>query len=91
MDFVEIADVMKQLVVPIVTLSSLGFGYILKNYIPMDNKHIPAIMAVSGIVFTILIKGYVSFEDTIVAGALSGLASTGLHQAFSSFINKEDN
>ena len=70
---------------------SLIFGYLLKNYIPMDNKHIPVIMATTGMIISVVLNGYVSFEATILTGALSGLASTGLHQVFKQYIeNKND-
>mgnify|MGYP001385363941 CR=1 FL=1 len=65
---------------------SLIFGYILKNYIPLDNKHIPAVMAGLGIGLAFVLNGYVSFEVTVLGGALSGLASTGLHQVFHQYI-----
>lgn len=68
----------------------LIFGYLLKNYIPLDNKHIPVIMATTGVVIALVLNGYVSFEATILTGALSGLASTGLHQVFHQYINNKD-
>lgn len=84
-------ELLQQLVMPLTVLVCLIVGYVLKNYIPLDNKHIPLIMALCGVISTLAIhKGYVSFEITIIGGALSGLASTGLHQAFSQYINKED-
>lgn len=70
----------------------LIFGSILNNYVDMDNKHIPLIMAVSGVVISVALNGFIDFETTILAGALSGLASTGLHQVFHQYIkgNQEE-
>lgn len=68
---------------------SLIFGYILNNYIDMDNKHIPLIMAVTGVLINVAINGYVGFEETILVGSLSGLASTGLHQVFHQYIKAD--
>ena len=65
---------------------SLIFGYILKNYIDMDNKHIPLIMAITGVLISVALNGYVGFEVTVLGGAMSGLASTGLHQVFHQYI-----
>ena len=65
------------------------FGYILNNYIPMDNKHIPLIMAITGVLISVALNGYVGFEETVLSGALSGLASTGLHQVFHQYIKAE--
>mgnify|MGYP001164607272 FL=1 len=83
-------ELLQQLVMPLTVLGCLVIGYVLKNYIALDNKHIPLIMALCGILITVAINGYVSVEVTVIGGALSGLASTGLHQAFSQYINKED-
>lgn len=69
---------------------ALIFGYILNNYIPLDNKHIPLIMAVTGIFISVALNGYVDFETTILSGALNGLASTGFHQVFHQYIKAED-
>ena len=70
---------------------ALIFGYILNNYINMDNKHIPLIMAITGILISVAINGYIDFEQTILVGSLSGLASTGLHQVFHQYIKSEKN
>lgn len=76
----------------IVTIACLVVGYIIKhttflNKIPNDD--IPAILAVLGAVSNAIVCG-VTFEN-VVYGALMGLASTGLHQAFSSFVEGKNN
>ena len=53
-------------------------GYITKKYIP-------TLVALLGAALNIWIMGGVS-PDIILAGAFSGLASTGLHQAFKQMI-----
>lgn len=74
----------------VVMVACLVLGYILKHtfdFIP--NKYIPTILAVLGAVLNAIVSG-ISVE-TIVYGALMGLASTGMHQAFTKFIeNSED-
>ena len=60
-------------------------GYLIKQYVPTDNKHIPVIMAVIGVLITLALNGYVSFEVTILAGAASGLAATGVHQVYKQY------
>ncbi|WP_419724599.1 phage holin family protein [Terrisporobacter petrolearius] len=65
-------------------------GYVLKNSFPsLDNKCIPLIMAVLGVVLNVWIVKIIS-PDVILGGMFSGLASTGLHQLFVTLINKED-
>lgn len=90
MDFTQLIEVMQTMMLPTVAIACLVEGALIKNYLPLDNKHIPLIMALSGVGITALISGgFVSFEATVLSGALTGLASTGLHQLFSQYINKE--
>ena len=68
-------------------VACLVVGYIIKHasifkWIPNDD--IPLILAVLGAVTNVVISG-ISVES-IVYGALMGLASTGLHQGFKIFI-----
>lgn len=76
--------------VPIIVGICLCIGYILKNIISdaCINKFIPLIMAVLGVILNIWIN--MNFTPEILLGGLfSGLASTGLHQAFKCLIEKE--
>ena len=67
----------------------LCVGYVIKTSIPkLDNKYIPLIMAILGVILNVWIN--MSFSPEILLGGLfSGLSSTGLHQAFKQLINKE--
>lgn len=63
-------------------------GYVIKTSIPkIDNSYIPMIMAVLGVILNVWINMSIS-PDILLAGLFSGLASTGLHQAFTQLINK---
>lgn len=71
----------------------LCVGYILKNLIPTDkiNRFIPLIMGVLGVLLNIWISWGVT-PEIILGGLISGLASTGLYEAFRNMIsggNKE--
>lgn len=73
---------------PIVLVACLIVGYCIKtsfDFIP--NKYIPTILAVLGAIIGCIANG--PGLEVIIAGAFSGLASTGLHQAFTQIINKE--
>lgn len=75
--------------VVVVVVACLLMGYIIKtalDFIP--NKYIPTILAVLGAILNAVVSG-VSVE-TIVYGGLMGLASTGMHQAFTKFIEKRE-
>lgn len=76
----------------VVMVACLVVGYIIKHatflkWIPNDD--IPPILAVFGAVLNLLVSG-LSIESAVY-GALMGLASTGMHQAFKKFVenNKE--
>lgn len=68
----------------------LCVGYVLKNWIKdVDNKFIPLIMAVLGIVINVWLNGFAFTPEILLAGMISGLASTGMHQLFKQFIGGE--
>lgn len=75
---------------PVVVVACLIVGYVIKqslDFIP--NKYIPLILAILGAVVACLANSIVDL-NTVVYGAFSGLASTGLHQAFTRIIERED-
>lgn len=67
---------------PLALMACLVVGYCLKHLVTADrvNDWIPTIMAALGAAITVFASG-MTLENT-VAGAVTGLASTGLHQAF---------
>ena len=73
----------------VVIVACLVVGYIIKHatflkWIPNDD--IPVVLAILGAIVNTIVGGL--SIDSIVYGALMGLASTGLHQAFKQFIEK---
>lgn len=68
----------------------LCVGYVIKHLIPTDkiNKFIPLIMAVLGTVLNLWMNGWAFTPEILLGGLASGLASTGMHQAFKQFIEK---
>lgn len=78
--------------VPVILAACLVVGYCIKHIKWLDsvsNDYIPAIMAVLGALLSIPVQmgtGDAVTIQTIVAGAVTGLASTGLHQAFKNTI-----
>lgn len=64
-------------------------GYVIKVSFPkIENKYIPCMMAILGCALNVWIACGIS-PDVILGGLASGLASTGLHQAYINLINKE--
>lgn len=74
----------------IALVAALCVGYILKNLVPNDgvNKFIPLIAAVVGLVICLWEANFVATPETVVTGIVSGLASTGLYEAFKNFIGQ---
>jgi hypothetical protein len=73
--------------VGITILGCLVIGYIIKHgslFKKIPNNDIPIILAFFGAIFNIIASG-LSFEN-IIYGAIMGLSSTGLHQAFKQFV-----
>ena len=68
----------------VVVVACLVLGYIIKTLEFVSNKYIPTILAVLGAILNAVVQGL--SVDAVVYGALMGLASTGMHQAFKQFI-----
>lgn len=82
MDFLTIFN---ETVVTVVIVACLVIGYIIKtalNFIP--NKYIPTILAVFGAAINATVSGV--RIDSVVYGALMGLASTGFYEMFRNFV-----
>lgn len=76
---------------PVVLGVCLCVGYIIKQWLSdVNNKYIPTIVAILGIVLAVWINGWSITPEIILSGMISGLSSTGLHQFFKQFINKEN-
>ena len=70
----------------------LCVGYIIKNSLDfIPNKYIPLIMGVLGLIINILMNLSTGITaEVILSGLFSGLASTGLYEAFKNIISKEE-
>lgn len=72
----------------VVFIACLVVGYIIKTSLDMiPNKYIPTILAFVGAALNMLVSGL--SVESVVYGAFMGLASTGLHQAFTRFIESD--
>lgn len=83
--------------ISVVLVACLVVGYCIKHIAWLEkvsNEYIPTILAVLGAALAVLAaylgKSPVTLE-TVVYGAFTGLASTGMHQMFSQLINKNEN
>lgn len=68
----------------------LCVGYIIKNLVPTEkiNRFIPLIVGVLGVVINVWHNGFSLTPDILLGGFVSGIASTGLYEAFHQFLKK---
>ena len=74
--------------VPVIVVACVLVGYIIKVTPPfakIANNYIPLIVTLLGAVLGVMANGLTL--EAIVYGAVSGLASTGLHQVFTQLLN----
>lgn len=75
--------------IPVIVGICLVVGFIVKHWIKdVDNKIIPTLCAVLGVLLAVWVNWGNVTPEVILMGLVSGLASTGLHQAFSQFLTK---
>lgn len=73
-------SVIDAMVIPVITAACLCIGYVMKRWLPTDNKWIPTVLLVLGAASGLILFG--ADYEGIVKGMVSGLAAVGLHQAF---------
>lgn len=66
--------------IPIIAVGCMCVGYVMKKWLPTDDKWIPTVLLIVGAISGAILFGF-DYEG-IVKGMLSGLASVGLHQVF---------
>lgn len=66
--------------IPVITVGCLCVGFVLKKWLPTDDKWIPTVLLVLGAISGAILFG--ADYEGIVKGMLSGLASVGVHQLF---------
>lgn len=66
----------------------LCIGYAIKGLDAIPNKYIPTIMLVLGTLLSIWVNAWTVTPEVVLTGMISGLASTGLYEAFAQLIGK---
>ena len=82
---------LQQYLVPVIVVACLTVGYTIKvtpMFASIANDYIPLIVAVLGAILGAVINGLT--VEGIVYGAVSGIASTGLHQLFIRTLSLKD-
>ena len=75
--------------IPVIIGICLMAGYLVKHWVKdVDNKIIPTLCALLGVALAVWMNWDNITPDVILSGLASGLASTGLHQAFTQLLGK---
>nr|DAG62898.1 MAG TPA: hypothetical protein [Caudoviricetes sp.] len=75
-------------IAPIIVGICLCVGFIIKQWVKdVDNRFIPTINALIGLVLAMWLNGWQIEPQVILQGLFSGLASTGLFEAFRNIID----
>lgn len=82
MDFID------GMIMPIITAACLCIGYVMKKWLPTDDKWIPTALLIFGALSGLILFG-VDYEG-IVKGMVSGLSAVGLHQVFKQHLKLDD-
>lgn len=86
--------VLADYIVVVVIGVCLCTGYVIKESLTfVPNKYIPLILSVLGVAINAWVNDFIIAPEVILGGMLSGLASTGVYEAFKHLIegkNKEE-
>lgn len=87
MNFIDFSE----FIVPIICGICLCVGFILKKWIKdIDNKYIPTVLAVLGLVLAVWVNGWMINPSILFQGILSGLSATGMHEMFAQYIEHKE-
>lgn len=89
MEIISNITILNTWVNPTIVTFCLIVGYAIKHLLPnVSNRIIPTAVVIVGVVVALWVNQWaVITPDIILSGALSGLASTGLHQLFKQWID----
>lgn len=84
-------EFLNEFMIPVIIGICLCVGYVIKKWVnDIDNKWIPTVVTAIGLFLAIWMNSWVITPEVILGGLISGLASTGLHQLFTQFIEKKN-
>lgn len=81
-------DFIDGMIMPIITAACLCIGFVMKKWMPTDDKWIPTVLLIIGAISGLILFG-VDYEG-VVKGMVSGLAAVGLHQVFKQHLKIDD-
>ena len=82
-------EYLNHFIVPVIVGLCLVVGYLIKHTTGADNRFIPLVVAVLGAGLAVWMNWPHINPEVLLGGAVSGLASTGMHQMFKQWIDGE--
>lgn len=80
-------EIFTNYLIPVIVGLCLVVGFLFKHVTSADNRFIPIVVTVIGVLLSIWISWPEITPEVILSGAVSGLASTGMHQLFKQWID----
>lgn len=83
-------EFLNEFMLPVVLGICLCVGFVVKKWVKdVDDKYIPTICGVLGIFIAAWINSWLITPQIVLSGMISGLASTGFHQALKQYLEKK--
>lgn len=82
-------EILNDYIVVLVMAICLAIGYIIKHFLPMDNKWIPLIMGCLGVLINVWVNAWGFTPEVLLGGLASGLAATGAFEMVRNLMEKE--
>ena len=83
-------EILNDYIVVLVMAICLAVGYIIKHFLPMDNKWIPLIMGCLGVLINVWVNTWVFTPEGLLGGLASGLAATGAFEMVRNLVGNEN-
>lgn len=83
-------EFLQEYFVPVIAGICLCVGFIVKSWENVPNKYIPTIVGLLGLFLSICMHWGAVTPEAILGGLFSGLASTGLYEAFRNLIGEQE-
>ncbi|QWT54513.1 phage holin family protein [Christensenella sp. MSJ-20] len=83
-------EILNDYIVVLVMAICLAIGYIIKHFLPMDNKWIPLIMGCLGVLINVWVNAWGFTPEVLLGGLASGLAATGAFEMVRNLVGSEN-
>lgn len=83
-------EILNDYIVVLVMAICLAVGYIIKHFLPMDNKWIPLIMGCLGVLINVWVNAWGFTPEILLGGLASGLAATGAFEMVRNLVGSEN-